>query len=336
MKTVRVKNILGAEVILVSKRLDVDEEYTIPEVDLPLWSSDDAVLSAITGNAIQIGNDSSYLVGYSEQIDWLKSGRIDAEILNFGPTDDLGVPSVVVQKPAGLSLAISSHNLCDPCTWFMESTRVTGETLAFSSGTTYGSDHTYWIDLDHGRQYDEDQFKAAYLPVIYIDGVAQTSGFTINFEDGTVTFDSAPSGVVTADYSYAVGSTYYLQPPPGYKYTLEHTEVNFSVGTKIMPHHLVFELWVYNPNDPPNKVLYNGYRYKSAKDFVTTSNLGQGVLHHFGELTQDVIVLPYNYGCSSALLSSQGTEIRVYINDHQKLSGGEIATVTFYVKLNPE
>jgi hypothetical protein len=248
---------------------------------------------------------------------------MDTNVTNFGPMDDLGVPSVVVQKPAGMSLAISSHNFCDPCTWFGDSERVPDEELTITSGTTYGSLHTFWIDLDHGRHYGEDDIKSAYLPVIKVGGQVVTEGFTVNFEQGTVTFEEDPQDTVTASYSYANGSTYTLQPPPGYKYTLEHTEVNFSVPTEITS-HIVFEMWAYNPYAPPNKVKVAGFKYKSAKDFVNTSNLGQGFITAFGELTQNVIVLPYNYGCSSALLSSQGIEVRVFTHDGKPLEGGEI------------
>lgn len=335
MRIVRVKNILATEVILVSKRLEPDEEYTIPDIDIALWSSDDDVLSAITSDQIRIGNSEEFFVGYSEQVDWLKTGSIDAEVTNFGPVDALGVPSVVMQKPAGTSLAIASHNFCDPCTWYGQSVRVTDETLTLNSGTTYGSAHEYWIDLDHGRHYGEDDIKSAYLPVIKVDGVEVTTGFSISFEDGTVTFDSAPSGTVTASYSYANGSRYVLQPPPGYKYTLQHTEVNFSIPTKISS-HLVFQIWAYNPYDPPNKAMITQYKYKSAKDFIITSNLGQGFISAFGEITQNVIVLPYNYGCSSALLSSQGLEVRVSTHDDNHLADGELGTVTFYVNLQAE
>jgi hypothetical protein len=44
--------------------------------------------------------------------------------------------------------------------------------------------------------------------VVYLNGVEQGSGYTVNFDDGTVTFDTAPGvGVeVTADYSYSCPS----------------------------------------------------------------------------------------------------------------------------------
>jgi hypothetical protein len=44
--------------------------------------------------------------------------------------------------------------------------------------------------------------------VIYLDGAEQTSGYAVDFDDGTVTFDTAPAPgvVVTADYEYGVPS----------------------------------------------------------------------------------------------------------------------------------
>lgn len=331
--TCYVKNISGSLKTYVGQELQPGQEYQIEDNERTNWIYSDVVIAAIVNGDILIGNGSVYFSSYHDQLSCLRSDLV--VVSNFGPTDELGIPSVVAQKPTGTSLSISSHNFCDPCTWFGQSVRVTDETLTLESGTTYSSLHNYWIDLDHGRHYGEDQIKSSYLPVIKIDDVTVTTGFTINFEQGQVTFDSAPSGTVTASYSYATGSRYTLQPPPGHQYTLEHTEVNFSVPTNITS-QIVFEIWAYNPYDLPNKVKVHGFKYKSAKDFVCTSNLGQGVISAFGELTQDIIVLPYNYGCSSALLSSQGVEVRVYLHDDTPLADGELGVVTFYVKVNAE
>jgi hypothetical protein len=230
-------------------------------------------------------------------------------------------------KESGDCPAISSHNFCDRLSWFGDSVRVTGETLSLQSGTTYGSSHVNWIDMTHGRYYGEDWLGGVYDPVIYVDGVEQTSGFTIDYAAGTVTFESSPSGAVTADYSYENGSTYYLRPSAGKVLFIEHTEAQFSVDVLINK-SVVFEVWGYNPSDIPNKMRYKQIKYKNGKDFMNTANKGH-VLPAFSELTKESLVFPYDYAKMTPLLSSQGIEVRVYIQDHQPYNS-ELGTVTFY------
>lgn len=68
--------------------------------------------------------------------------------------------------------------------------KVVGETLTLQSGTTYKAAKADWIA---GYPYSAET-------KIFVGGVQQTTGFTIDYRNGTVTFSSAPGGTVTADY----------------------------------------------------------------------------------------------------------------------------------------
>ena len=93
------------------------------------------------------------------------------------------VSSVVM---SGEKYNIYSHNWCDKTTWYQESTKVTEEVLSDSGDSlTFNSSNTFWIDLTHGRQTNENYIidetgDNSYIPIILINDVPQTSGFSIN------------------------------------------------------------------------------------------------------------------------------------------------------------
>lgn len=90
--------------------------------------------------------------------------------------------------------------------------RAVGEWLAPADGQTFRAQNQWWFsDTDHA-------------PVIYLDGVAQTTGFSIDYDEGTVTFDSDQSAVaaVTADYWYKLATE--IQFAAGHIMAYLHTE----------------------------------------------------------------------------------------------------------------
>jgi hypothetical protein len=96
-----------------------------------------------------------------------------------------------------------------------------------------------------------------------------------------------------------------------------------------------FEIWVYNPADLPNRIKYQVESYKTMKDFISTGNQGQGEIAAVSELTQPLVVFPYDYASLKILKSSQGAQVRISIDDNIKV-GAELATATFYVLIANE
>ena len=334
----KVKNIDTVAGTYVGTLLNPNDEYTIEDQERLRWANDDTVIAAITSDKLQVGSSSEYISGYSDQIDWLKNKRVSVEELN--PKGTLQLPEMAIHKVEGNSYAYVSHDFCDPCSWFGDSVRVTGETLSLDSGLTYSSANINWIDLAHGRKYQEDLISAPYLPKVYDNGVelVEDTDYTIDYSAGKVTLSSSPVGTITADYSYENGSTFYLYPADlatGIVRFIEHTELQCSKSV-IINDSIVFEIWVYNPADLPNKILYETIEYKSAKDYINGANLGQGNIPAFGGsargVTQDTLVFPFNYASMTPISAETGSEVRVRLKNDQAFTGTDaFGTVTFYI-----
>jgi hypothetical protein len=67
-----------------------------------------------------------------------------------------------------------------------------GDELYFSDGYSFSSAHLAWATTPD--------------PVIYVDGEAQDDGYTVDYPNGTIRFDTRQSAdaVVTADYTYTL------------------------------------------------------------------------------------------------------------------------------------
>lgn len=244
-----------------------------------------------------------------------------------------GIPMVSIKRPEGSSATIVSHDFTNKSTWYSNASQVTGETLS-QNGLVYTAANNGWIDLEHGKVYNEAAIADKKAPVIYDNGTPVSSGFTINYEAGTVTFDSAPSGAVSADYYYGSNSLFTLAPAAGKVLLLEHAELQFTKDIQIST-PINFEIWVYNPYDLPNKVPYKTIKYKNIKDIINSCNLGQGYIPAIGELTQDVIVFPFNYVTVIPMAASTGAELRIYADNDTELTG-EWGTVTMYTMSEDE
>lgn len=249
----------------------------------------------------------------------------------FHKTPVQKIPKVSVYKPEGASTTIVTHDWTDPCTWYSQSTRVTGETLTLDVGKTYDFANQNVIDLTHGRMYGENDITGYELKV-YDNGVLKTedTDYTMNYESGKVTFDVGytVTGPVTADYSFESGSQWVLKPDAGKVLHIEHAEIQFAKNVSMTP--VSFEIWVYNPADLPNKIMYQQIVYKNIKDVINAANLGQGFIPAMGILSQDILVFPFNYATVKSLKDSDGAELRVRILNDTAYSG-QWATSTFYV-----
>lgn len=248
-----------------------------------------------------------------------------------------GTPLIAVKKADGSGGTKISHDWTDPCTWYKQSTRVTGETLTLDTGLIYDFANQNVIDLTHGRHTDEDDDLAGRELNVYDNGVelVEDTDYTMNYESGKVTLNASPTGPVTADYSYASGSAYIVGPDAGKVFSITRAELQFSKDVIMNGSFVDFEIWVYNPYDLPNKFLYKRKRYKNIKDIINGANLGQGVIPAIDGLTNDVLVFPFDYVTTQDLTYSTGAELRIRINNDTPFSG-EWATVTIYYDSHDE
>lgn len=246
---------------------------------------------------------------------------------------------VSAYEPEGDSATIVSHDFTDPCSWYQGSLAATDAALTFIANSTYSfqAPNVNWIDLQNGRLYGEDNILAqnpTYAPVVKVAGVTQTSGFTIDYKLGRVTFASMPSGDVTTSYRYADKSWFIIKPKAGKILSIKSAEVQFSSNV-VIDNPFYFEAWVNHPQYGMIAIPGTRITYKSAKDFISACNEGQGLIPKWSNLQNDVHVFPFHYARPKPLKSSEAVEIRVYCKNHTPIVG-EFATATFYVNVDTE
>lgn len=241
--------------------------------------------------------------------------------------DPDGKPIQAIGKPSGQDFkAIVSHDFSNQTSWYTESTRVSGETLSGSGTGPYTSAHDNWIDLTSGLVPREDEILSTYAAKIYDNGSEVTSGITVDYAAGTVTFDSAPTGPVTADYSYEDGSTWTLAPESGKVMSLEHAELDFTLDVSF--NIVYFEIWAYNPADLPNKMMVEQVIYKGMKDILKIANDVQ-VVPAIGEITEQTLRAVFDYASTIDLKDSLGMELRIRTKDDAVMTG-EFGSITLY------
>lgn len=263
-----------------------------------------------------------------------------------------GILEVAVGESEGSSATIVSHNWCDKTSWASGSIEVVTQVLTLVSVNSYKyQTKTHWIDLEHGKLYDEEAIMAKapinkYRPKIYIDGVLKVENFknlmgevqvrdySINYAAGVVNFTNVTSGVVTASFYYADKSYFIVKPTTGNILTIKTAEIQFAKNI-VIDSPFVFEVWVFHTGlqqmvPYPNSAIV----YKNVSDFMSASNEGS-VIPAWGGMANDLIVLPFKYVRPKPVIYSSTAEIRVYVRNHQQVVG-EMATATFYVVIDPE
>lgn len=254
----------------------------------------------------------------------------------------LGVEKVAIYEPEGFFKSYVSHNLCDPTTWHQSSAQVTGETLTLDTGNTYNFANVNIIDVEHGKITGEKDYSLDFNTFthteslrttksvkIYDNGVLQTSGYTIDYPNGKVTFDSAPTGPVTADYYYENGSSYIVQATgPNKILQIRHVEIQFTTDITFNS-PIVQRVSAYNPFDLPNKMEIEHIEFLNEYDVINIGNEGKGQIIKYGAIPYNMNVFPFAYGRTIDLKASEGSEISVSLEGDTPM-GGTFATVTFY------
>jgi hypothetical protein len=339
------KNLTGTKIRLE----DHDPFIDVPaggEADLlEHWNATDIQNSPQLANLLSQGSDKYQLEEYtaSQALTHVSSG-----IWNPGPVGANGAPLVQTEQAEGSEKLFVSHNFCDKCTWFMNSQRITGEILSDSGdGLTFNSANPFWIDLNHGRYYNEDQIKASYLPNIYINGVKTTekmpfsdpgsddNDFTINYRAGTVTFFSNQSGkIITADYSKATDSMFIIAPDSGKTWRYEEGVIDFTSDI-VFKDSVIYQPYAYNPSGPPIPKVPAGSKevFKTILNFWAEARNAPPQLPAVGGLMRgtqnNTIELPFKRQKSKLLPDAYGAEIRICLENDIEFEG-EYAAITLY------
>lgn len=248
-----------------------------------------------------------------------------------------GKPQVAMYEPEGSAATIVSYNFCDKTTWWMTAVPITMETLVSTSTTSFSTMHQFIIDLTHGKCYDEDTATTTdptLIPKIYVDDVLVTTGYTINYRTGVITFTAPILGVVKASYKYAINSYFILKPRAGQTLSILKSQIQFSSDCLISS-PLVFEAWVDHPVYGKIAIPGTKIKYKNEQDFISACNGGQDVIKAWGACLLDTCVLAFNYARPKPIKSSTKVEIRVYVQGHTELTG-TLANGTFYVATENE
>ena len=229
--------------------------YTLPVY----YVTSGDILIAFSANSTSLfkafilqGNISDFNTTYPSAVEvQTQDDAIALSGMNFGDnqaqkqTD--GATLIATVGREGSETIQATHDFTKKETWYTTSNRVTNELLSDSGdGLTFSGSNKYWIDMTHGKVYDEDaiclDISHGYSVDITVTGSLLTprtpfsgSGgeYTVNYRSGSVTFATAPSSSVTASYSYAVDSTWILQPSGSKFIDIEEAEVHFSSNVEM-------------------------------------------------------------------------------------------------------
>jgi len=236
--------------------------------------------------------------------------------------DEDGSQKVTVQPRLGSGVTIITHNFGDPCTWYQNSVEIVDEVLSPKVPAvydTYKCSKTYIIDIEHGRITFDERVDQKYCIRVKVNDVVVTSGFTFNYEEGELTFQTplTSNDEVKLKFWYATDSIFTIAPTAGKKLKIEHVETQFSADVDMVGKtEARFEEWGYNPANLPNKMLYKRTRYKNIAQFIDESNNRFcAELSPIDNLSKTLHVFVWDYPVSRVMKSSQGAEVRVSMYD---------------------
>lgn len=252
---------------------------------------------------------------------------------------------VNAMPPTGLKSNQISQNWCDKTTWWYSATHVSNETATTTDPDrkVWSLSHQYIIDTYHGKLTGEESLPD-YRVVVTVGGVQKaeqdphygTGGdFVVDYGAGTIAFtESLGSDPPVVSYYHESGSTWAIRPTAGEIWKLKGAESQFSDDV-VMNDSMVYEVWAYDPNDLPNKMMvaFPDY-YKSIADFVNDANKAYPPIPAIGGPgwrgnKRPVYVFAWDFQTTTELVSSYGMELRVRL-EHDAPYGGTFATGTFY------
>lgn len=254
--------------------------------------------------------------------------------------------TVFSMPPVGLKSNQISQNWCDRTTWWYSSAAAEDEvaTTTDPERKVWSLAHQFVIDVFHGKLTGETML-AEMRVVVVVGGVTKTEqdphygtggDFVVDYAAGTITFfESIGAGDdPVVSYNYENGSTFIIHPNDGEVWKLKGSEAQFSEDVE-MTDSMVYEVWAYNPYDPPNKIMVAAPDYyKTIDDFINDSNKAYAEIPALGGSgwrgsTKKKSVFAWDFQTTTELVAEWGMELRVRL-EHDTVYGGTFATGTFY------
>jgi len=217
-------------------------------------------------------------------------------------------------KLEGSSTQLFSHDFCDKTTWYGESLKK-DQVLTSQDNLIFKGSETFWIYLVHGNVPHEDRIATDYATVIRVDGAILTTGYSIDYAKGEVTFDQAQTGVVTAVYNHAVGSSWSIKPKDGRILKIIGTTVKFTSDVELLGQSIDMQLFI--GGNPMGEII----RYKNVKDLMKCSTASPSKIQGFGDVLGEVNFLPFDYLTSKDLKSSLLMEIKIWLSQDKECNG---------------
>lgn len=333
LKVLRAKKVAGLHSYETANSTDV---YLIEEGAPTFWCT-----IYKTGHA-------EYDAGIRE--DWEDNYLSGANGPTHGKTT-YGIPVTAPGPRTGTELVLTTHNFCDPTSWFCTSERVTEQVLTTSDGLTYASGEVI-IDMTHGKTWDENALcldvAHGYALVVTSDDAAMVertpfadSGgdYVTNYLTGEITFSASQTGKeVKATFSKMVDSTFKIVPDAGTRINIERARARFSQDV-VLNDAVKFEIWAYDPYDLPNKVKIKETVYKTIDNFNDEAEEPAAELPTIGGakrgMASPLHSLSFRYGTIRPLSAAYGLEIRVRLTSDVAF-GGWRALATFYCTVENE
>lgn len=214
-------------------------------------------------------------------------------------------------------------DLTDKTTWFSDAGTRTLQALTGNLlGLVWTSPDTNWIEI--ARVAMRNDLGTAYDVKVYVDGALQTSGYTVNYAAGTVTFSNSQAGsTVTATYKYAQTSNHLLTPPAGKYWLLPNASAQFSQGANFAS-GFDFKAWINNQYSQNVDFCVGTVGYRHPADLLGRVSKIESC-PPFGGCLSNLIKLTWNFDNStdkdfSYKLFPVGTVVDPEMRQFNKLS----------------
>jgi hypothetical protein len=322
MRVIYVKNFdteshtWGSQLFTASQAVQIQDEAEAKE-----YIDDTSFFTAIgTADMAKISKDgTNYNLTAAEAWAWLLGNVIEADI-GVDKCSSENALKVATTKLEGSSVLLVSHDWCDRTTWWTDSVRVENQTLSTTDDTVFTSatSKVNWINLVSGKVAYEDNVADDYRTLVYVDDELVTTGFTIDYALGKITFSEAQTGkVVKATYSYENGSTWKITPDSGKILKMLGTTVKYSENV-VLGANQTFTFQLYAGDNPAMPATV----YKNMKNFIECAVGDVRHVPSHGGMAQDVIELDFDYMTSKDIAASPyALNIRVKVSDDEPITG---------------